>query len=421
VRERYVKPKVDPLNLVRRVDYQQGQRVGVQTLLPGLAHARSAIYRRGLGCTLVPPDTTEAKVRAQGFTAAPSLPADARPWPLGEAAVETSRLDVATRDILARHAGVIFSEPSQEPKQGLNATALLVARDGHLLFEQYGQGFTREQPQLGWSMTKTLTALVAGLFARDGKLEVDAPVGLSRWNGTPKAKITWRQLLNMAPGLSWTEGYGGASDATEMLFSHADQGAWAADRPLTRAPGSYFNYSTGFTNVAMLALREKLGGDAQALYDLYQRELFAPLGIRGGVIEPDASGTPVGGARGLLRPVDWLRLGQLVGDRGHWNGTRVLPEAWIDFMTSPSPASAGYGGFLWRRESDMITPAQRAKLPADLVWFAGHMSQYIFVAPSQKLLVLRMGVSLEGSMEHDLARDQVLALVSELITAKAAR
>src|SRR5262249_4980069 len=153
---------------------------------------------------------------------------------------------------------------------------------------------------------------IAGLFARDGKLALDAPVGLSRWKGTPnKAAITWRQLLNMAPGLSWFEGYGGASDATEMLFSHADQGAWAADRPLVDKPGTHFVYSTGFVNIAMLAMRESLGGSSQELYDLYQRELFAPLGIRGGVIELDASGTPNGGARGILRPVDWLRLGQL--------------------------------------------------------------------------------------------------------------
>ena len=169
-------------------------------------------------------------------------------------------------------------------------------------------------------MTKTVTAMLAGVFVRDGKIDIEAPVGLPRWQGTPKAAITWRQLLNMAPGLAWFEGYGGASDATEMLFSRADQGSWAADREQTSQPGTLFNYSTGFTNIAMLRMRQLAGGSHQAIYDLYQRELFAPLGIRRGVIEPDGTGTPVGGARGMLRPVDWLRLGQLLANDGTWNG-----------------------------------------------------------------------------------------------------
>ena len=77
-------------------------------------------------------------------------------------------------------------------------------------------------------------------------------------------------------------------------------------------PGTVFNYSTGFATVATLAMKQVLGGSHQALYNCYQQRLFAPPGIRNGVIEPDASGTPMGGDTGVLRPVDWLRLGQLV-------------------------------------------------------------------------------------------------------------
>jgi hypothetical protein len=219
----------------------------------------------------------------------------------------------------------------------------------------------------------------------------------------------------MAPGFAWFEGYGGASDATEMLFSHADQGAWAADRPQTSPPGTVFNYSTGFTNIAMLRMRQLAGGSHQAIYDLYQRELFAPLGIRHGVIEPDASGTPVGGARGLLRPVDWLRLGQLVANGGTWNGATILTPEYMRFMTAASPASAGYGAFIWRQRSERVDPTVRARLPDDMVWFAGHLGQYTIVVPSAKLVVLRMGVSLGSSMGPDPLRTRVFELVRDLI------
>jgi CubicO group peptidase (beta-lactamase class C family) len=413
VRTRYVEPKVQPLPLFWKVALEPGRGVTVRTWLPFFAEPRTAVYREGLGCTVVAPGSSEPSVRAQAFHAAPPLPPGARPWPLGEAPPEPDRLGATELAVIERHASQLFADPTGlfEPRR--NTTALLVARDGRLLYERYAQGHTRDQPQLGWSMTKTLTALVAGTLAREGKLALDDEVGLTRWKGTPKQAITWRQLLNMAPGLAWFEGYGGASDATEMLFSQPDQGAWAAERPLTSTPGAVFTYSTGFSNIAMLRMRELLGGTHQALYDHYQGQLFAPLGIRGAVVEPDASGTPVGGARGMLRPVDWLRLGQLLANGGDWNGATILPAEWVSFMLAPSPADAQYGGSIWRLASPMIEPPLRARLPGDLVFLAGHLGQFTVVVPSRKLVVLRMGVDLGGDNVGRVLND-VLGLVADL-------
>jgi CubicO group peptidase (beta-lactamase class C family) len=399
VKTTYVVPKVRQLSDIWAIDVTKGKRVEVRTVLPTLAHARPAVYREGLGCTVVTPDTTEEEVLAQSLRPLAAAPATntGAPWPLGEGAPQAELASDALRALIERHAAGLLAEAQpSKPSTRLNTTSLLIARDGRLLFERYGQGYTRERLQLGWSMTKTVTALLAGVLAGDGKLALDAPVGLARWRGTPKAAITWRQLLHMAPGLAWFEGYGGASDATEMLFSHADQGAWAADRPLTAKPGSVFTYSTGFSNIAMRRMRELLGGSAEAIYLHVQRRLFEPLAMRGALIEPDASGTPVGGARGMLRPVDWLRLGQLVLQQGSWSGARVVPEDWMRFMLAPSPADAGYGGSIWRQPTDRVDADLRARLPSDLVFFAGHMGQFLIVVPSAKLLVLRMGASADG-------------------------
>lgn len=415
VSTRYVEPKVTPLPLFWSVDLAPKDHVTVGTWLPFFGHPRTAVYREGLGCTVVPPGSTEAAVRAQPFRAGPALATDARPWPFGEAAPESPQLTQATRNTIERHATRLFTETTDDLKQRRNTTALLVARDGHLLYERYAQGHTREIPQLGWSMTKTLTAILAGTLARDGKLALDDEVGLARWKGTPKQTITWRALLNMAPGLEWFEGYGGASDATQMLFSQADQGTWAADRPLTSKPGTVFTYSTGFSNIAMLRMRQLLGGTHQALYDHYQSQLFAPLGIRGGVVEPDASGTPVGGARGFLRPVDWLRLGQLVANGGRWNDAAIVRPEWVAFMLAASPASAEYGGSIWRQASPKVDSGLRARLPEDLVFFAGHLGQFTVVVPSKNLVVLRMGVDLGGHMDHDTTLHDVLGLVADLL------
>lgn len=414
VRLQYTVPKVQPLPLIWNVAFTPGVKVAVQSFVPTLENLRVGIYRKGLGCTLVTPDTSEQSVKLQAFRPVGALPANASAWPTGEAAAQTSGLSPAQAAVLATGSKAMFSETTQQANQKINTIALLVAQNGSLVYEKYATGYKREQPQLGWSMTKTLTSLVAGVMHTDGKFALDEPVGLQRWNGTAKAGITWRHLLNMAPGLAWTEGYEGASDATQMLFSQSDQGVWAADRPLTSAPGSIFSYSTGFANVAMYAMRQKLGGTHQGLYDYYQTRLFAPLGIRGGVVEPDASGTPVGGARGLLRPVDWLRLGQLVANHGQWKGQTLINGTYMDFFAAASPASAEYGGMVWRQPAKDIPDEVRARLPKDLLWFAGHMGQFTVVVPSRNLVVLRMGVAFDKT----LARNQTMALVADLLEAR---
>ena len=165
--------------------------------------------------------------------------------------------------------------------------------------------------------------------------------------------------------------------------------------------------------MAMQRMQQLLGGSHQALYDYYQGRLFAPLGIRQGVIEPDASGTPAGGSRGVLRPVDWLRLGQLVANHGQWNGQALIPAGYMDFMLAPSPASDHYGGSIWRLPATQIPETLRPRLPADLVWFAGHMGQFMVVIPSQRLVVLRMGVA----MDKDGARERLFSAVADLVEA----
>lgn len=410
VRLQYAGPKVQPLPWVWDVDYYPGAKVAVRSVVPLLMHQRVAIHRRGLGCTLVPPGATEWGVRLQAIKATPSAPPNSAPWPAGDATTAAPLGGLAAA-VMAQHAQHMFTEPSPTLNKRINTTALLVAHQGALVHEQYKTGYQREQPQLGWSMTKTLTALIAGVMHTDGRLALDQPVGLRQWQTTAKAGITWRHLLNMAPGMAWSEEYEGLSDATHMLFSEPDQGAWAADRPLTSTPGSVLAYSTGFANVAMYAMRQALGGSPQALHSYYQQRLFAPLGIRDGVIELDASGTPVGGARGLLRPVDWLRLGQLVANHGQWQGQTVIDPNYMDFLKAPSPASATYGGMIWRQPSDMIPAELRARLPQDMVWFAGHMGQFMVVVPSRNLVVLRMGVA----FDKELARKQTMALAADLL------
>lgn len=416
VKLNYLVPKVWPLPLIWDVNFYAGDRVTTKTILPLLDFPRTAIYRAGLGCTVVPPGTSISSVRAQGFRPLTPSPLTFAPWPKGEYPAESQLMSAVMAKTVTQQGDSLFAETTVDTFKQQNTVAYLVAKDGHLLFERYAPGYNRSQPQIGWSMSKSLTSLIAGVMATDGRISLDAPVGIPQWTtDSQKAGITWRNLLTNSPGLHWFEGYEGASDATEMLYSKADQGNWAANRPMENAPGTVFNYSTGFVNIAILRMKQILGNNHQAIYDYYQQKLFAPLGIRHGIIEPDASGTPVGGARGILRPVDWLRLGQLVAQHGRWNGQQIISAAYMDFALAPSAADPIYGAYIWRlTANDPEIPADvRSKLPADTVWFQGHLGQYVVIVPSQNLVVLRMGVTFD-KME---SKRRVMTAVADILAA----
>ncbi|MBI2733967.1 MAG: serine hydrolase [Aquabacterium sp.] len=413
VRELYTAPAVLPLPAVWMIDDLPGIKVNVRTWVPLLSNQRTAIFRKGLGCTVTPPGTREADVRAQPFKAVTPPPASMQPWPMGEGPSDSQGLSAGQLALIKRHGDQIFSESTSQLDKKKNTIAFLVAHQGRLIHERYAKDYNREQAQLGWSMAKSLTAMIAGAMATDGLLSIDAPVGLPQWTNSPKAAITWRQLLTMSPGLAWKEDYSGTNDTTDMLFSQADQGRWAADRPLTSPPGTVFNYSTGSPNIAMLRMKQLLGGSHQALYDYYQSRLLAPLGVRHGVIEPDASGTPVGGARGVLRPVDWLRLGQLISQGGQWQGRTLINESTMKFLVGPSSANPAYGGYIWRQPTADIPRDIAARLPADTVFFWGHLGQFTVVVPSKQLVVLRMGVSLDTDEIPVLK--EVMGTVADLV------
>lgn len=396
----YTAPQVQTLPLVWTIDYRPSDKVTVGTILPVPGLGRTAVYRPGLGCTVVTPDTTEATVRAQALHPLTPPAPTAQPWPQGEGSAESGTLSAAQLNILNNYSKKFFTDSVfQTTDKRLNSIAFLVAKNGHLVYERYASGYQRNQAQVSWSMTKSLTALVAGVMSGDNLLRVDDPVGLPQWQGTNKQDITWRQLLNMSSGLEWTESNTGYCDLTRTLFFEGDQGAAVARQPLVATPGTQFKYATGMPTLAMYRMKQLLGNSPQAIYNYYQQRLLLPLGIRNAVIETDASGTPVGGARGVLRPVDWLRLGQLMANDGQWNGTTIIPADYIHFMEQASPAKSSYGGQIWLVKPYLIDKGFPAsvisRIPDDTVMFNGLFGQYTMISPSKNLVLVRMGVAID--------------------------
>jgi len=286
--------------------------------------------------------------------------------------------------------------------------ALLVLRDGELVYERYGAGFDRNSRLISWSMAKSITAVLTGFLVADGQLSLDAPAPVAAWqrSGDPRGAITLRHLLHMSSGLEHVETGDPVwkGDTVEMLFGNGaqDMAGFAEAKPAAAKPDEVFNYSSAtsviLADIVTDTLTPSQNPDARrdAMLDFIHGRLTEPLGMTSLTPEFDAKGTMIGGSVMHATARDYARFGEFLRNHGVANGQRLLPETWMRFMLTPSVDDAGYGGHIWlnRRRPAGADPALWPdRGPNDLFACIGHQGQYIIVSPSQRVTIVRLGIS----------------------------
>ena len=332
----------------------------------------------------------------------PSQPADV-PWPTLDwpEGPPPPQLSGAAFQALV---GDAFAEPGSE-RVG-ETHALLIVKGGRVVFERYGFGANAGTTQPSWSMAKSITHALIGVLAGDWRLDVHAPAQAPEWRdpGDPRAAITLDQLLRMSSGLKFVEDYvpGHVSDVIEMLYGSGkgDVAHYAASQPLEHAPGSFWSYASGPTNIVARCAAEAEGRDFAA----FMRErLFAPLGMTSPVPKFDAAGTFIGSSFCFCTPRDFARFGLLYLRDGLWEGRRLLPQGWVDYARTPTWQQDGvtdgaYGAHWWL---DTVGPGSFSA--------NGYAGQFIVLVPDLDLIVVRNG---DTPLEK---KDQLKAWMGELV------
>ncbi len=235
-----------------------------------------------------------------------------------------------------------FAPRNEVTRQGIRTDALLIIRDGQIIYERYAAPTTAQTPHLTWSISKSLLATVLGVAYGEGRFKLDDPA-LKFYRALEKhPTITLGHLLNWASGLDWQEDYEYAplkSSVVAMLYTrgHRDMAAFAAAHDSYAPAGQAFRYSSGDSNLLAAALKTMVGPARYADYPW--TALFEPLGIRHAVWESDASGTFVASSYAYLTARDLARVGLLMARGGRWNDRQLLPEDWLAFNLKPF---AGY-------------------------------------------------------------------------------
>ncbi len=368
----------------------------------GLAKVK-AIYRKGFGCTLVREKTAEQiKNEQPSLSVKTPVLSDTLPWPYGTRTGDNTPPGVNVNEL---NAVIEEAFTENDPEKKKNTRAVVVIYKNQLVAERYAPGFDRNTPQLGWSMSKSITNAMIGMLVNEGKLNIHAPAPVSLWKDPqdPRHKITIDQLLRMSSGLEWEEVYSKKSSVTIMLYQKANMGLYAARQNLQYQPDETWYYSSGTTNILQMMMRDMLGD--KGYYRLLYEKLFSKVGVRTAVFEPDASGTLVGSSYMWASARDWARLGLLFLNDGIWNGERLLPEGWVQYSSTPTPKApqGKYGAQFWLNAGSPGNPEDRVMpaVPRDGFYMDGYEGQTVMIVPSKNAVIVRLGQNKKGAFDFN--------------------
>ncbi len=279
--------------------------------------------------------------------------------------------------------------------------SLMVLRHGTVVAEDWWHPYRPDEPHTMFSVSKSFTATAVGLAVAEGLLTTDDRVIELLPDDAPDDPSGHLAVMTVRDLLTMTSGHGTDTMNFTLRNLHVPGDGWARDilaAPVTHVPGTHFVYNTGATYL-LSAILHRLTGER--LLDYLTPRLLAPLGITGATWEQCPRGIDVGGFGLRLTTEDLAAFGQLLLQRGTWEGRELVPAAWVDEMTAAQVPNGpdenpdwerGYGYQFWRCRGD----AYRAD---------GAFGQFCVVWPEQDAVVVLTSGTSATSTELEVVFD----------------
>ena len=279
-------------------------------------------------------------------------------------------------------------QPAADYLRSCSGHALLVYRDGRLLFEAYLNGHEREVPHRLASGTKSFVGVLAVMAVADGLFKLDDLVAdtLTEWQGDArKSRVTIRQLLTLTSGIAGGEvgevpSYREAVRLAEAKFP----------------PGEKFQYGPVPFQCFGELLRRKLAPRKDTVGGYLKRRLFDPIGLKPAFWRKDEDGNPDLPSGALLTATEWAKFGLFVLNKGAVDGKQLVAEKLLAECAQGTPANPTYGLTFWLNAAD--------ERPRDLVMAAGAGKQKLYIVPSLRLLVVQLAEAPRRFQERELMR-----------------
>ncbi len=283
-------------------------------------------------------------------------------------------------------------EKFQPVFENLGTVAFVIIKDSTLLFEQYWEDYSPHSRSNSFSMAKSIVSLAIGCAIDDGFIKnVDQPVNdfYPEFKGYNGKALTLRHLLTMSAGVDFDEAYSSPFSPTTKLYYGDDLQQIALGMKEIEEPGIHFIYQSGVTQLLALIV-EKATGENISSY--VSRKLWTPLNA-----EEDALWS-LDKKDGIEKAYccfnsnarDFARFGQLILNKGNWNGKQLVSESYIKEATTPdtnlifkeyNETNHCYGFQFWHLTYKGM----------EIPYMRGILGQYVFAIPELNAVVVRLG------------------------------
>lgn len=284
------------------------------------------------------------------------------------------------------------------------STAFYIFQGGKIRHARFAEGFHHTRVIGSRSFSKTLAGLLMGHAVADGAItDLDAPIEtwITEWAGEDRGRITVRQLLHNASGLEIDSPTIDPNNRIVRLVEGSDVTSVVLSYELAREPGSYFAHENSNTQLLAMIIERATGREYA---DYLSEKLWRPVGAQTGGIRLDKIDDGQERAFCCVRasPSDWLRIGVALMQGGVTDdGTRILPEGWLEQMLTGSKVNPNYGLHLWIGQPYVEDRRYITDLPGnyhsepflaeDLFFMDGGAQMRMWIVPSAELVVFRYG------------------------------
>ncbi|MEM8939602.1 MAG: serine hydrolase [Bacteroidota bacterium] len=237
---------------------------------------------------------------------------------------------------------IITSSLSQSPIEQLkqdinqeiypNIDGIVVMKNKKIIIEEYFNDFDRDRLHDTRSSFKSITSILAGIAIDQGLFTVDDSLDkfFSKWENDPRGKIKIKDLLEMKSGLACENFFGIGPDCESEMWETDDWIGFILDIPIRHDPGLNWDY----TSVEPMLVGEIISRTSKmSIMDFAAQYLFDPLEIEDykWTISPKGKGMSAGSF--YMRPIDMLKIAQLVQYEGLWDNQRIVSQKWMKKST----------------------------------------------------------------------------------------
>jgi len=299
-----------------------------------------------------------------------------------------------------------LDQTDREYLENHETVAYLIIQDGKVLFEEYWDGYGTDSHSNIFSATKSIVSLLIGIAIDEGKIKsVDEPIGnyLTEFSTDERGKITIKELLTMSSGLDWNETYSSPTSITTKAYYGKNLREVSTDQQLIEKPGVRFRYQSGNTQLLAFIVEEATG---ETISKYAERKLWKPMNaVKPALWSVDKKdGDEKSFCCFNTNARDAARFGQLVLNKGQWNGQQLVSENYItdatqaaSFLLNEEKSSAldCYGYQYW------VLPYKGMNIP----YMRGHRGQYIYAIAEKNAVVVRLGKQKDKEKQGQITMD----------------